>query len=56
MREIRSGVVNGNGTNKYWLTILMALFSIFNNNSLEPGVSQIAVDQVIEVFTLSQGD
>ena len=46
------GVVNGNGTNKYWLTVLMTLFNVFNN-SLELSVNS-AIDQVIKVFTLNR--
>ena len=44
------GVVNGNGTNKYWLTILMTLFNV-SYDSLKLSINS-TIDQVIEVFTL----
>ena len=46
------GVVNGNGTNKYWLTILMTLFNV-SYDSFKLSVNS-TIDQVIEVFTLNR--
>ena len=46
------GVVNGNGTNQYWLTVLMALFNV-SYDSFKLSVNS-TINQVIEVFTLNR--
>ena len=45
------GVVDGNGTNQYWLTVLVALFNV-SYDSFKLSVNS-AIDQVIKVFTLN---
>ena len=46
------GVVNRNGTNQHWLTILVTLFDV-SYNSLKLSVNG-AIDQVIQVLTLNR--